>query len=83
MTMSANDKDKVHTLRTHGNAISNTLSANTCVERLSSLSSLCLAPLLNCRVEVDDKLVGVPLGAFGIASRTWCVFARFVHAFSA
>ena len=83
MIASTNNQDNVHTMRAHGNAIFNTLSARTCVGRLSSLSSLCLAPLLNCRVEVDYKLIGVTLCAFGVASRTWCVFARFVRAFSA
>ena len=83
MIASTNNQDNVHTLRANGNAILNTLSARMCVERLSSSSSLCIAPLLNCRVEVDDKLIGVTPCAFGVASRTWCVFARLVRTFSA
>ena len=72
----------VHTFRAYGNATVNTLLANARAERLSLTSSPCIAPSLDSRVKVDNELVGVALCAFGVASRTWCVFARFVYAFS-
>ena len=76
-----NNQDMVHTLRAYGNVIVNTSSATVCAERLSSSSSLCIAPLFDCRVKVDDQFVGVALCDLGVAPRTWCVFARFVCIF--
>ena len=77
------NQDMVHVLRAYGNAIVNLLLANACAEILSSTSSPCIAPSFDCRVEVDDELVGIALCDLGVGSRTWCVLARFVFASSA
>ena len=62
------NQDIVHNLRAHGNAIVNGSRARVCVERLNSSSSLCIAPLFDYRVEVDDELVGIALCDFGVLS---------------
>ena len=77
------DQDIVHKPRTYGNAIVNTSRARVFAERPNSLSSLCIAPLSDRHVEIDDELVGIALCGFGVCSCTWCVFARFVFTFSA
>ena len=77
------DQDIVHTLRAIGIAKTQFITAGGFVEGHGSSSPLCIAPPFDRRVKVDDELVGVALCDFGVRSRTWCVFVRFVFALPA
>ena len=77
------DLDIVLNLSTYGNAIVNTLLAGRGAGRPSSLNPLCIAPLFDRRVKMQNELVGVALGSLRVSSCAWRMVVWFVFTLSA